>query len=373
MKKIKTFLIILTLIFIFDIQIFPLSNSFSKNVIKYELQNNDSDEELNTKPVLVIKEVRYNFKKCIFNESKTFNINTDNLTIPEEKYFKIPIPYLIINGEIKNYIGKTTLLYINNEEFMLTLTENSEYWYLWWKKDNDSLKFTFYNNGLNNELSPLIPIKGEDVNPKKVEIKIKCKDQKEGESNENNESNEVIINIYYSPKIWLKLKIGDTKVEEIKPDKQVEIQGRVENEPIERDWTLYQIYDDFTEKLKDCTLDVAPIIKEGRTLVPVRFIAEAFGAEVKYDEQIKEIRIISKDKGFSIYIYLDKNKYRISYDDKPENEGKLDCLPEIINGRTLVPLRFIAEAFGAKVDWDSKSKEIQIIYSTIPPKNKGGK
>jgi len=60
-KKIKTFLIILTLIFIFDIQIFPVSNSFSKNVIKYELQNNDSDEELNTKPVLVIKEVRYNF------------------------------------------------------------------------------------------------------------------------------------------------------------------------------------------------------------------------------------------------------------------------------------------------------------------------
>jgi hypothetical protein len=42
---------------------------------------------------------------------------------------------------------------------------------------------------------------------------------------------------------------------------------------------------------KDVKLDVAPIIKDGRTFVPIRFISEAFGADVKWDANEKKITI----------------------------------------------------------------------------------
>jgi len=43
----------------------------------------------------------------------------------------------------------------------------------------------------------------------------------------------------------------------------------------------------------------------------------------------------------------------------PEN---LDVFPEIINGRTMLPLRFIAENLGCTIEWDEKSKTIAIYY-----------
>jgi len=105
------------------------------------------------------------------------------------------------------------------------------------------------------------------------------------------------------------------------------------------------------------SLDVPPQIIQGRTLVPLRFIADGFGAEVDWKADTKEITI-----------QLDTHKIKMQIGNRfATNEQKqtivLDVPPQIIQGRTLVPLRFIADGFGAEVDWKADAKEIYITYT----------
>ncbi|MDI6861177.1 MAG: stalk domain-containing protein [Caldisericia bacterium] len=106
-------------------------------------------------------------------------------------------------------------------------------------------------------------------------------------------------------------------------------------------------------------IDAPPFIKDGRTLVPIRFIAEAFGAEVQWDSSTKTVRIYLSSKNIKIILQINN---KISY----VNDQKiiLDVPPLIKDGRTFVPIRFIAESFGAEVSWDGNEKKITIIYSS---------
>lgn len=102
-------------------------------------------------------------------------------------------------------------------------------------------------------------------------------------------------------------------------------------------------------------LQTPPIVENGITLVPLRFIAEAFGAEVKWFEPLKVISI-----SYQLHsIELQLNSLIGILDN---NQIKLEVAPKAINGVTLVPVRFISEAFGAKVDWDPQTKTIIITY-----------
>jgi len=103
------------------------------------------------------------------------------------------------------------------------------------------------------------------------------------------------------------------------------------------------------------SLEAAPVIKNGRTMVPLRFIGEAFGAEFTYDSVFKII---------DINFGSDKIKMQIGKDVAFVNDKEvaLDVAPYIVNGRTLVPIRFISETFGAEVVWDGTTKTVTIIY-----------
>lgn len=111
---------------------------------------------------------------------------------------------------------------------------------------------------------------------------------------------------------------------------------------------------------KPIQIEAAPWIdaKSGRAMVPLRVIVEAFGATVEY-------RYISfGDERVSIIFGLKRIDLKIG-SNIAYVEGlpvKLDTPPVIINGRTFVPIRFIMETFGAKVDWDPFSSEITITY-----------
>ncbi|MEM1973655.1 MAG: stalk domain-containing protein, partial [Thermoplasmata archaeon] len=111
---------------------------------------------------------------------------------------------------------------------------------------------------------------------------------------------------------------------------------------------------------KPLQIEAAPWIdkKSGRAMVPLRVIVEAFGATVEY-------RYISfGDERVSIIFKLKRIDLRIG-SNIAYIEGlpvRLDAPPVIINGRTFVPIRFIMETFGAKVDWDPFSSEITITY-----------
>jgi len=99
--------------------------------------------------------------------------------------------------------------------------------------------------------------------------------------------------------------------------------------------------------------DVMPVIINGRTMVPMRAIFEAFGAEVFWDEVN---RSVAASKGsIAVLLKIDSNIATLN-----GKEITLDSPATIVNGRTLVPVRFISEALGNKVDWNADTKTVVI-------------
>lgn len=99
--------------------------------------------------------------------------------------------------------------------------------------------------------------------------------------------------------------------------------------------------------------NVLPKIVKDRTLVPIRAITEALGATVEWDGETGKITI-SKD-GNEIILTLGSNEVIVNGE-----VIEYDTAPELENDRTMVPIRIIAEALGAVVDWDEDSHTITI-------------
>jgi hypothetical protein len=105
------------------------------------------------------------------------------------------------------------------------------------------------------------------------------------------------------------------------------------------------------------TVSAAPVIKDGRTLVPMRDIFEALGATLLWDDATKTAAAVSKDGGTVKVAIGDKNAYVNGA------AVEVEAPPEIIGGRAFVPLRFVAAACGARVSWDAASKTVLIDTS----------
>ncbi len=101
------------------------------------------------------------------------------------------------------------------------------------------------------------------------------------------------------------------------------------------------------------TFDVQPQLIDNRTMVPLRKIFEAMGAIVDWNNDTQTVTA-TKGNERVIATINSKNVY-ISGDTKA-----LDVPPMVIDGRTLIPVRFVAEAFGANVDWDEATQTVVI-------------
>lgn len=99
---------------------------------------------------------------------------------------------------------------------------------------------------------------------------------------------------------------------------------------------------------KQVSFDAKPFITGGRTLVPMRAIFEALGAKVDWDNATKTATA-SKD-GVVVKVTINSTEGIIEKNGSKETK-KLDTGAVISNGRTFVPLRFVGEAFGNKVDY----------------------
>lgn len=104
---------------------------------------------------------------------------------------------------------------------------------------------------------------------------------------------------------------------------------------------------------KKVRFDQLPIVENGRTLVPVRAIFEALGAEVAWDAENQTVRAI----GHGIYVKLIINSDEMMVDNAVKH---LEVPAKIINGRTMVPARAVAEAFNCNVTWDAEKNMVII-------------
>ena len=100
--------------------------------------------------------------------------------------------------------------------------------------------------------------------------------------------------------------------------------------------------------------DVAPIIKNSRTMLPIRIVAENLGAYVGWNNDLRKVTI--EKTGMIIEIFIDSAYAKVN--------GRtviLDSPAFIQNDRTYLPVRFIAENLGATVLWDDYSRDVVIV------------
>jgi len=104
--------------------------------------------------------------------------------------------------------------------------------------------------------------------------------------------------------------------------------------------------------------DSPPIIRNGRTLVPMRTIFEALGASVEWIPEGQQIKAQKGDRLISLTI----NSRRVNNNGTIE---EIDTEPIVRLNRTLVPLRFISQALGASVSWDENARTITILSGEL--------
>ena len=99
--------------------------------------------------------------------------------------------------------------------------------------------------------------------------------------------------------------------------------------------------------------DVAPIIENDRTLVPLRAIFEALGAEVEWDGATQTV--ISAKGDDTCIFQIGNDKMFVNGEAKT-----LDVAAKIIDNRTLIPLRAVSEAYSCNVEWDGATRTVTI-------------
>jgi hypothetical protein len=102
--------------------------------------------------------------------------------------------------------------------------------------------------------------------------------------------------------------------------------------------------------------EVKPYVKNGRTFVPLRYIAESFGARVDWLRDTNEARIALD--GVTVTVRIGESAYSVNGESKSS-----DAASELSGDRTFVPVRFVAEALGKRVYWEDREK-IVIISDT---------
>jgi len=104
------------------------------------------------------------------------------------------------------------------------------------------------------------------------------------------------------------------------------------------------------------TMDVAPYIKNGRTFLPLRYVANALGVDddnIIWDQATKAVTVFKGDRIAQVTIgskTMLVNGVTIN----------MDVVPEITDGRTMLPIRWLGQALGATIDWDAEARTVTV-------------
>jgi hypothetical protein len=105
-------------------------------------------------------------------------------------------------------------------------------------------------------------------------------------------------------------------------------------------------------------MDVSPVVIEGRTMLPVRYAAAPLGADISWDDAERKVTVSLENTKIELWIGQSNaliNGKTVLID--PENPN---VMPLIINGRTMLPIRFVTENLGCDVQWDSVTRKVTI-------------
>jgi len=111
-------------------------------------------------------------------------------------------------------------------------------------------------------------------------------------------------------------------------------------------------------------MDVGPVIVQGRTYVPFRYLSTVFGAKVTYtmDMSTKLVNTVTYTLGnFSLTLMIGCTEYIVQIQNEKQTKTS-DGKPFILKGRTLVPLRLISESLCSMVEWNPSERAVRIQF-----------
>lgn len=164
---------------------------------------------------------------------------------------------------------------------------------------------------------------------------IKVTDNGDGEFTFKMPSGKVYVEVEFD-------KVKDADVEEpAQGDEEVEVII------LTIDSVIAWVFDEYVAN------DVAPVIRNGRTMLPARFVAEALGGTVGWNEAEQKVTIVKDATTLEIFI---GEPFAVVNGEPVQ----LDSPAFIENSRTYLPIRFIAENLGATVAWDAVAQTVTI-------------
>ena len=99
----------------------------------------------------------------------------------------------------------------------------------------------------------------------------------------------------------------------------------------------------------------APVLLSGRAVLPIRAIVEAMGGTVGWDANQQKVTLVAK--GNTVELWIGVYEIRVNGQMK-----EIDVAPVEIKGRTMIPVRFVAENLNAEILWDGDNQKITITY-----------
>jgi len=109
---------------------------------------------------------------------------------------------------------------------------------------------------------------------------------------------------------------------------------------------------------------VAPVIQNGRTLLPVRVLIETLGGTVGWDAVARKATV--KMGNSMVQLWIGKSTATVNGKQVAIDAADRNVVPVIIEGRTLLPLRFLSESLGLGVVWNAVARSVTLTYRRTP-------
>ena len=109
-------------------------------------------------------------------------------------------------------------------------------------------------------------------------------------------------------------------------------------------------------------LDAAPMIQDGRTLVPIRAIVEAIGGKITFDAKDGKGRVDIALGTHALSLWIGKPGARLDGTTVQIDAANANVTPIIQGGRTYLPFRFVGESLGCEVGWDPATRTVTLTY-----------
>jgi hypothetical protein len=134
--------------------------------------------------------------------------------------------------------------------------------------------------------------------------------------------------------------------------------------------TLYWVNED-----SHGPMDTAPIIQHSRMFLVIRYVTNAIqGTQINWEGTERKVTIITRN-GSQIELWIGKSQARINGKTVPIDPNNAQVVPVIVNGRTLLPLRFVGENLGAEsvedILWDASTQSVQLFIDDPECDNEG--